>query len=45
MIRWMGTMELGGMEKVMISQVAGLREQMISATSETEKSDSSELIE
>jgi AAA+ superfamily predicted ATPase len=45
MIRWMAAMEPGAMEKMMISQVAGLREQMISATSETAKSDSSELIE
>ncbi|MEH2218684.1 MULTISPECIES: AAA family ATPase [unclassified Nostoc] len=32
MIRWMGTMETGALEKIMISQVAILREQMSSAT-------------
>lgn len=35
MIRWMGAMEQGGMEKMMIDQVAGLREQMISAAKES----------
>ena len=32
MIRWMGTMEGGAMEKIIISQVAILREQMSSNT-------------
>jgi AAA+ superfamily predicted ATPase len=32
MIRWMGTMEAGAMEKIIISQVAILREQMSSNT-------------
>ncbi|OYD87728.1 ATPase [Nostoc sp. 'Peltigera membranacea cyanobiont' 213] len=32
MIRWMGTMETGALEKIMISQVAILREQMSSVT-------------
>ncbi|MCV3215983.1 hypothetical protein OGM63_21145 [Plectonema radiosum NIES-515] len=32
MIRWMGTMEGGAMEKIIIFQVAILREQMSSAT-------------
>jgi hypothetical protein len=33
-IRWMDTMELGGLEKMMISQVAQLRAQMSSSTTE-----------
>ncbi|MEH1799066.1 MAG: hypothetical protein V7L13_07825 [Nostoc sp.] len=32
MIRWMGDMETGALEKIMISQVAILREQMSSTT-------------
>ncbi len=35
MMRWMGAMEPGTMEKIMIEQVAGLREQMVSATKES----------
>ncbi|MDF5728353.1 MAG: hypothetical protein PUP92_10020 [Rhizonema sp. PD38] len=31
-IRWMDTMELGGLEKMIISQVAQLRTQMTSET-------------
>lgn len=37
MIRWMVAMESGAMEKMMIDQIAGLREQMISAAKESEK--------
>jgi hypothetical protein len=37
MIRWMSAMEPGAMEKMMSSQIAGLREQMISAAKESEK--------
>jgi hypothetical protein len=37
MIRWMSAMEPGVMEKMMSSQIAGLREQMISAAKESEK--------
>ncbi len=43
MMRWMGAMEAGAMEKVMLDQVAGLREQMISATPDSETSQSSEV--
>lgn len=32
MIRWMGEMETGALEKIMISQIAILREQMSSTT-------------
>jgi hypothetical protein len=42
MVRWMGAMEEGTMEKMMIDQLAGLREQMISAMKELETSNSSE---
>lgn len=34
-IRWMVTMEPGAMEKMIVEQVAGLREQMISATTDS----------
>lgn len=43
MMRWMGAMETGAMEKVMLEQVAGLREQMVSATPESETPNSSQL--
>lgn len=36
MVRWMGAREEGAMEKMMLNQVAGLREQMISAMKELE---------
>ncbi|MEH2422182.1 MAG: ATP-binding protein [Nostoc sp.] len=36
MIRWMGAMETGGLEKIMVSQVAILREQMSSTTANKE---------
>lgn len=42
MIRWMGAMKQGEMENVMIEQVAGLREQMISTTTESAKPSSLE---
>jgi SpoVK/Ycf46/Vps4 family AAA+-type ATPase len=45
MIRWMTAMEPGAMEKMMIEQIVGLREQMISATKESATPNSSELIE
>ena len=37
MIRWMVAMEPGAMEKMMIEQVAGLRQQMVSATTQSNK--------
>jgi AAA+ superfamily predicted ATPase len=39
MIRWMGTLETGAMEKIMLSQVAVLREQMSSTTITSEASE------
>ncbi|WP_445635266.1 ATPase [Nostoc sp. DSM 114161] len=39
MIRWMGTLETGVMEKIMLSQVAVLREQMSSTTITSEASE------
>lgn len=35
MVRWMSNMESGGMEKVAIAQVAGLREQMVSTRADS----------
>ncbi|MCP2729525.1 AAA family ATPase [Limnofasciculus baicalensis] len=43
MVRWMGVIELGAMEKIMMEQVAVLAEQMISATQDLDKSQPSEL--
>lgn len=43
MVRWMGVIELGAMEKIMIEQVAVLAEQMISVTQDLDKSQPSEL--
>ena len=42
MMRWMGAREPGSMEKMMLEQIAGLREQMISATKDLAKPNSSE---
>lgn len=41
MIRWMGAMETGALEKIMLSQVAILREQMSSKTVSNEASEKS----
>ncbi len=43
MVRWMGVIELGAMEKIMMEQVAVLAEQMISVTQDLDKSQPSEL--
>jgi hypothetical protein len=42
MMRWMGAMETGALEKMTIDQIAGLREQMVSAIKESETSKSSD---
>ncbi|HEY9603425.1 MAG TPA: ATP-binding protein [Allocoleopsis sp.] len=42
MIRWMGAMEAGTLEKMAIDQIAGLREQMVSAMKELETPKSSD---
>ncbi|HBE18960.1 MAG TPA: ATPase [Cyanobacteria bacterium UBA11149] len=43
MVRWMGAIELGAMEKIMMEEVVVLAKQMISATQDLDKSTSSEL--
>jgi len=42
MIRWMVAMEPGAMEKMMIEQVAGLRQQMVSARTQSHKKERGE---
>ncbi|MCA1990960.1 MAG: AAA family ATPase [Coleofasciculus sp. S288] len=42
MVRWMGEMEPGALEKMMAEQIAGLREQMVSDLTDSAKPDSEE---